>query len=79
LYLRLDLEKKELKLGKKSEVFGSIGVKDIEKELAKLGFVNLKANLEKPLKELGEKRIDIDLGEGVKAKISVEIAKDEKK
>lgn len=58
----------ELKTGKKDEVFGSVSKDDIKNKLS-LDGVDIK--LEKPLKTLGEHRVEIDLSKGVKAKVKV--------
>lgn len=63
----------QLKVGEKNEVFGSVHRKDIEEALAKKGFTSIKALLTHPLKEFGGHRIDIDLGEGIKAEITVKV------
>ena len=49
--------------------------KEIEKSLAEKGFKNTTAILEKPLKKIGEYQIEIDLGKGIKTKVSIKIFK----
>lgn len=70
LIKNLTLEFK-LKTGEKNEVFGSITKKDIESKLKEKGFIAEKIYLEKVIKNPGESRIEIDLGEGVKAEVKV--------
>lgn len=61
----------KMKVGEKGETFGSISRKDIENELAKHGYKDLKIELEKPIKGIGDHSVVIDLGEGIKAKLKV--------
>lgn len=61
----------KMKVGEKGETFGSVSRKDIENELAKHGYKNLKIELEKSIKGIGEHPVVIDLGEGIKAKLKV--------
>ncbi len=61
----------KMKTGEKGETFGSVSHKDIEMELAKHGYKNLKIELEKPIKTIGEHSVIIDLGEGIKTKVKV--------
>ena len=61
----------KMKTGEKGETFGSISRKDIETELAKHDYKNLKIELEKPIKGIGEHSVVIDLGEGIKAKLKI--------
>lgn len=61
----------KMKVGEKGEAFGSVSRKDIELELAKHGYKNLKIELEKPVKTIGEHAVTVDLGEGIKAKLKV--------
>jgi large subunit ribosomal protein L9 len=67
----------EIKTGKKAEVFGSVNVKDIEKELVKavpdLPMDGLKIKLEKPIKKLGEHQVEIDLSRGIKARVKLRL------
>jgi large subunit ribosomal protein L9 len=63
----------ELHAGEKNEVFGSVTKKDIELELEKKGFGKLSISIERPIKETGEKLIEINLGEGIKAKAKLVI------
>jgi len=61
----------KLKVGKKGEAFGSIGKKDIERELSARGLIEAKAELVKPFKTLGEHDVQIDFGEGLKTAIRI--------
>lgn len=80
--LTKDLAGKEfdftVKTGKKGEIFGSITKDDIRTRIyadinADLrGYLNdLEINLERPIKNLGESEIEVNLGKGVKTKIKV--------
>lgn len=64
-----------LKAGEKGEVFGSVTKKDIEIAVREKFSLEIKINLEKPLKALGAYSIEADLGEGVKAKLNVVLEK----
>ena len=61
----------KMKTGEKGETFGSVSRKDVELELAKQGYKDLKIELEKPIKGIGEHSVPIDLGEGIMAKVKV--------
>jgi large subunit ribosomal protein L9 len=61
----------KMKVGEKGETFGSVSHKDIEMELAKHGCKNVKIELEKSIKTVGEHSVLADLGEGIKAKLKV--------
>ncbi|MEK7086825.1 MAG: 50S ribosomal protein L9 [Patescibacteria group bacterium] len=61
----------KMKTGEKGEIFGSVSRKDIEIELSRKGYKNLKVELEKPIKTIGEHTVPIDLGEGIKIKLKV--------
>lgn len=63
----------KLATGDKNEVFGSVNERDIELELKEKGFANIKAYLPKALKSIGEQEVEVDLGEGIKAKVKVEV------
>ncbi len=60
----------ELKTGKKDEVFGSVTKDDIKN---KLSIDEIEVKLNKPLKILGEHKVEIDLSKGIKAKVKVVI------
>lgn len=62
----------KVKTGKKGELFASIGAKEIEGEFIKKG-LDVKVNLEKPLKALGDHHVELNLGFGEKTKIEVRI------
>ncbi|MBI5732423.1 50S ribosomal protein L9 [Candidatus Jorgensenbacteria bacterium] len=79
-----ELEKKSVNLskeifefkvstGEKGEVFGSVSKRDIEYALKERGLGLAHANLEHAIKELGEHKIKVDLGEGVKATLTVTV------
>ena len=59
-----------VKTGEKGEVFGSVGKDDIK---TRIGIKDIKVNLERPIKTLGEHRVEIDLGKGIKAKIKLKV------
>ena len=65
-----------LKVGEKDEVFSSVNQKDIEKSLQKKGFDKVEVELKKPIKEIGEHQVQVNFGEGIKAKIKVVVTKE---
>ncbi|KKU91436.1 MAG: 50S ribosomal protein L9 [Candidatus Jorgensenbacteria bacterium GW2011_GWA1_48_11] len=67
----------KVKTGEKDEVFGSVTKKDVEALLSEKGFKNTAVVLAHHLKTLGEHEIEVDLGEGVLAKVRVLLEKDE--
>ena len=56
-----------IKTGEKGEIFGSVAAKEIEATLRDRGFGETKMSLDYPIKSLGEHKLEINLGEGVKA------------
>ncbi|MFA5386421.1 MAG: 50S ribosomal protein L9 [Candidatus Paceibacterota bacterium] len=78
--LKKQIEKIELifkvAVGEKQEMFASVDAKDIkEKIMEEIGSIEVLKNseiiLEKPIKKLGEHQVEINLKQGVKAKIKV--------
>jgi len=61
----------KMKVGEKGEAFGSVTKKDIEMELSQKGFKDLKIELEKSIKTIGEHSVPVDLGEGIKGKLKI--------
>lgn len=63
---------------KKGKLFGSITAKQISEKLAESGFVIWEKCLKiaKPIKELGEHKIKIDLGDGIGAEFDLIIEKE---
>lgn len=59
-----------VKTGEKGEVFGSVGKDDIK---TRIGIKDIKINLERPIKTLGEHQVEIDLGKGIKTKIKLKV------
>lgn len=60
-----------IRVGEKRKVFGSVTESEIKNSLVEKGFPDLKVELEKPVKTLGEHQVDVDLGRGVKTKIKI--------
>lgn len=58
---------------KKASVFGSVSALEIKKALENLGHKNFEVLLEKPIKELGERLVEIDLGKKIKASIKIRV------
>mgnify|MGYP001066690640 CR=1 FL=1 len=71
--IKLDFALKE---GDKKEIFGSVSKLEIIKSLKNKGFTeaeNWEIKLERPLKTKGEHKVEINLGEGIKTEIKIEI------
>ncbi|MFA5084290.1 MAG: 50S ribosomal L9 C-terminal domain-containing protein, partial [Candidatus Paceibacterota bacterium] len=68
-----------LKVGESGQAFGSVNAAEIIKALNGLDIFkkyseeikNFEVTLEKPIKELGERLVEINLGKGIKSKIKV--------
>ena len=76
LVRQLAEEKLEFKIatGEKGEVFGSITAKDIKLALLERGYPKeLEVTLEKPIRETGERQVEISLGRGIESKIFVKV------
>jgi len=58
-------------VGEKGEIFGSVTRIDIETALSEKGFQKVKVNIERSVKTIGENKIEVDLGEGIKATLRV--------
>lgn len=63
----------KLTIGDKNEVFGSVGVRDIESELKDRGFLHGRVILPKAIKTTGMHDVEIDFSEGVKTKVKIEV------
>ena len=61
----------KVKTGEKGEVFGSVSALDIKGELEKSGIRHGVAVAPKPIKTLGETKVEINLGEGIKTEVVV--------
>lgn len=62
-----------VKTGAQGEVFGSVTAKDVAASLAARGYRGITVKLPKPLKELGEHPVALDLGEGIKTTVTVTV------
>ncbi|MDD5098735.1 MAG: 50S ribosomal protein L9 [Candidatus Colwellbacteria bacterium] len=62
-----------LRTGKKGEIYGSITREDIEKELDKKGLKGVEIRLPKPIREIGEHKVELSIGKGVTGKINISI------
>lgn len=63
----------KVKTGEKGEVFGSVKKEDIEERIKSLGFSEIKVELDKPIRRLGESEVVVGIGRGVKGKIKITI------
>lgn len=61
----------KIKTGEKGEVFGSVSARDIKDELEKLGIFHATPVLPKPIRTLGETKVEINFGEGIRAELKV--------
>lgn len=64
-----------VKTGERGEMFGSVSARDIKDELEKIGVHRGKVMLEKPIKILGETKVGVNFGEGIKSEIKVLVEK----
>jgi len=62
-----------LKAGETGRVFGSVSALEIKKALENSGYQNFEVLLEKPIKELGEHQVEINLGEGIRVKVKIRV------
>lgn len=73
--LTKNLESKEfefkVKTGEKGEVFGSVTKNDIEKSIS--APEDIEVFLDKPIKKLGEHRVEVNLGKGIKANLKIKV------
>jgi large subunit ribosomal protein L9 len=68
----------KVKVGDKDQLFEAINDKKISEKLVELGF-NIKKEdikLEHPIKDLGEHKVEIDLGHNLKTLIKIKIEKE---
>lgn len=70
-----------LKVGESGQIFGSVSAAEIIKTLKGLNIFekyseeikNFEVMLEKPIKELGERLVEMSLGKGIKSKIKIKV------
>ena len=65
-----------LKAGEKGELFGSVTAKDIEREMIPYGVEHARVLLDSPIKSIGEHTVSVDVGEGIRTQILVEVKKE---
>jgi large subunit ribosomal protein L9 len=66
----------KVKTGQKREVFGSVTAKDIEATLLRKGYGgqnNLAIILEKPIRVLGEHKVEVSFGKGVGGQLTIRL------
>ena len=70
----------EAKVGEKDKLFGSVTSQDIAKALLEKGISidKKRIHLPEPLRSLGKHKVDLELDEGVKAHLQVEIVRNAK-
>ncbi|MEK7146793.1 MAG: 50S ribosomal protein L9 [Patescibacteria group bacterium] len=61
------------KTGEKKELFGSVGENEIKKALLEKGFSEIEAEIEKPIKTIGEYPVKIKFGKGIEAEIKITV------
>jgi len=83
--LAKNLESREfefkVKTGEKGEVFGSVNKEDIKTriyadmktDIHGYSKDNFELELERPIKKLGERRVEINLGKGIKANLKINV------
>lgn len=62
-----------LRTGKKGELFGSINADDIEEIIKNGGYDSVRVILKKNIKDIGIHDVLVDCGEGISAKIKIEV------
>ena len=70
----------EVSVGEKEKLFGSVTAQDVAEALSQKGIPLSKKqiHLPEPLRSLGQHKIELELGQGVKAQLQVEIVKNAK-
>ncbi|MFA4999453.1 MAG: 50S ribosomal protein L9 [Parcubacteria group bacterium] len=63
-----------LNTGEKGEVYSSVTKEDITEELKKKGFGQVLIRLEKPIREIGEHEVEINIGKGVTGRIRINVS-----
>ncbi len=63
----------ELKVGERGETFGSITAKNIEEKLEEKKIGPTRVEIEKPIKKIGLHEVEVDFGNGIKMKLSLEV------
>lgn len=66
----------KMRVGEKDEVFGSITPKTIDHALIGKGYAHARTHLPHPIKSLGEFKVEIALGEGIKTALTVRAIKE---
>lgn len=62
-----------VKAGPHGEVFSSVTAKDIQAALTARRYHGITVKLAKPLKTLGDHRVELDLGEGIKTTVTITV------
>ncbi len=60
-----------LKTGPKGEIYDSLNTEEIEKGLAEKGYPNAEVELKHPIKKIGETKLVISFGWGIKGEITI--------
>mgnify|MGYP001612248265 CR=1 FL=1 len=63
----------KVKAGTKGEVFGSVNAEQIKKALHVKGFGETEVELSQPLRSLGEHKIEVNFGKGVRGEARVSL------
>lgn len=64
-----------VKSGVHGEVFGSVAAKDIARALAAHGYRDITVKLSKPIRALGAHPVELDLGEGIRTTVTIEVVR----
>lgn len=64
-------------VGEKGELFGSVTARDIKESLEEQGFAVETVHLKEPLKTLGTRAIEVELGEGIETTVVVTVVRKE--
>ena len=63
----------EVRVGNKNEVFGSIKKGEIEKTLSRKGYGDVEAELDQPLKSVGEHKVKINFNQRISGEVRIKV------
>lgn len=63
----------KVKVGNKGEVFGSVNAEQIKTALKDKGYGGVEVLLEKPIRILGENKVEVSFGKGLKGAVKIVI------
>jgi large subunit ribosomal protein L9 len=72
--LKNDILEFRVKSGKEGEVFGSVSAEQIKKSLEEKGYGKTEVLLEKPLRLMGNHKVGINFGRGIRGEATVKLS-----